>query len=491
MRRFGSFVIAAVLFSGMLCDTAGASTSPLVNVAPDASLNCTTGSTRSDWLQFFSSGAVTPRALSCGTLVAVDGVGLFGPLNFGDSSGKVAGTPLLQVTPVRQTSISPRHSHDGALHVETVVKLGDTGLEVRERDTYRPGRETMTTAIAVENTGTHRRKVVVYRTGDCFPGSDVGFAIVGNGAAGCEQAVQDGFVARPEPGPLYMRFSPTRGKSRFMAGGVFDVRAAIGSRLPLPDSCDCATAQDVAAALSWTLRIAPGAHAGVAQRLTLSRVAGRRATKLTAQVVGPAGRRRMVARLTAGHRALRHAAVTFEINEVAACSAATSKRGLASCPWPYSQPDFVARYRGDAWHQPARATFLSTGTVPVPHPPGFPACAHFDRTRTALISGGDGHFEWIAAPTDAPPCPNVNYVAWQRGGGEVAELLGDGRTTTLVGEVVPGFVGMFVTTPLGAVTDGCIYLTATDTRTGEQLDTYPAPTDSPPCLSAVAGQKFR
>src|SRR3954469_9823557 len=109
MRRAGTALAVAALFCAPLVVGAehaargaddAATTSPIVSVAPDTELNCTTSSTRSDWLQFFSFMQFPPTLYSCATVVSVQGFGLFGPSAFADSDGTISGTPLHPYAPV-------------------------------------------------------------------------------------------------------------------------------------------------------------------------------------------------------------------------------------------------------------------------------------------------------------------------------------------------------------------------------------------------------
>ena len=84
----------------------------------------------------------------------------------------------------------------------------------------------------------------------------------------------------------------------------------------------------------------------------------------------------------------------------------------------------------------------------------------------------------------------MQYTAYGNGV-EIGEMRGDLRTVSLTGEPLPGMAVLFIDEPFGAVGPSCIYLTATDTRTGVVLDTLPAPGESPRCITQVGGQKYR
>ena len=141
------------------------------------------------------------------------------------------------------------------------------------------------------------------------------------------------------------------------------------------------TRSDIAAALSWSLHIAPAANATVAHRLTYSVGAGR----IPSKVVAGASVKKGVTRLTAvvsfaGHR-IPGATVDFVVGSLTACSGVTDSKGQAACVFAGAAPQFVARYRGDTVFLPANGNYTPNPLPPPPpDPPGFPACGHFDRT---------------------------------------------------------------------------------------------------------------
>ena len=67
----------------------------------------------------------------------------------------------------------------------------------------------------------------------------------------------------------------------------------------------------------------------------------------------------------------------------------------------------------------------------------------------------------------------------------------DLRDTDLFGMPVPGMAVLFIEGAFGFVGPPCVYLTATDTRTGEVLGTFPGPGDAQQCIFQVGGQKYR
>lgn len=498
MRRGRAALVVAALFCAPLVVSgpagAGAAakpgTGPIVSVAPDSVLDCTTSNERNDWLQFFAFNLFA-QAYSCATVVSVAGFGLFGPPAFSDGDGTIGGTPLTPYDPVSQTTVAPSKANGSTLTVVTVVSLPGTGLLLRQRDTYVDGQDTVVTSVKIENDAAVARDVVVYRTGDCFPGSDIGFGISGHGAVGCEQAVQDGLNAVPVAGPVYMRWIPTRGASHFDVGAVTDLRGAIRAGGPLADSCECTTPQDIAAALSWSLHIAPAASATVAHQLTYSVRAGRDRPNIVAGAVVKKGVTSLTAVVTAAGHPIPGATIDFVVGSLTACTGVTKHNGEASCVVVGTAPQYVARYRGNTTYQPANATYTPNPLPPPPpDPPGFPACGHFDRAGPDLVTGGDTHSEEVAVATDAPPCPIVQYTAYGNGV-EIGEMRGDLRTVSLTGEPLPGMAALYIDEPFGVVGPDCIFVTATDTRTGVVLDTLPAPGESPPCLFEVEGQKYR
>ena len=494
-RRIAGALVAVALavsglgVSGLSAAGAAPVLGPLRAVGPDASLNCVSKSVESDWLAFFRSNTTIPHARSCATLVSVAGVGLFGPPEFGDA-GHVGATPLIAFQAISQRVVTPDQTTDGTLRIITKVGLPGTSLGLTQRDVYGGG-NTMRTTVILKNVGPSDAQVVVYRTGDCFPGADLGYGMAGGGSVGCEQALQRGANAQPAPGPIFMRWDPTAGTSRFTAGSVTAVRNAIGAGTALANDCDCRAPKDVAAALSWTETIPAAASATVAHTLTLSTSAGRDMSQVEPTVRSIAGSKYLFAKVTSLGVGIAGAAVDFRVGSLTQCAVVANASGTARCPWHGPAPRFVATYIGDAQRRPARATFVPATPPPPLDLTGFPACAHFDRTGFALLTAGDAHHEEIGMTTQAPPCPGVIYRA-TADGVPVGSMNGDLRTTTFVGDSVAGFASLFIETGFGLTTAGCHKIQSIDSRTREIIDTYPGPGDAPKvCIDEVAGQKFR
>ena len=70
-------------------------------------------------------------------------------------------------------------------------------------------------------------------------------------------------------------------------------------------------------------------------------------------------------------------------------------------------------------------------------------------------------------------------------------MRGDLRTTDLFDIPVPGMAVLYIDAPFGSLGATCIYLTATDSRTGELLDTYAGSREDQQCIDAVFWQKYR
>jgi hypothetical protein len=182
--------------------------------------------------------------------------------------------------------------------------------------------------------------------------------------------------------------------------------------------------------------------------------------------------------------------VDFVIGSLTVCSRISDLEGRASCDVAGPAPQFFVRVHGNAWHRPARATYTPNPLPPpLPDGPGFPACGHFDGA-IGLVTGGDAHSETVAASTEAPPCPVVKYTAYGDGV-VIGQKLGDLRATDLLGNPISGMAALFIERPFGSVGPSCVVLTATDSRNGQLLDTFPAPDAPYPCMPEVAGQKFR
>ena len=498
MRRASAIVLAGVLLSAPLISSRpgpavptprrsrrrSSTSRPIRISAASPRARATTGCSS-------SSSRSSRTARSCATVVAVSGFGLFGPPSFADDAGSLAGSTLHPYEPVSQTTVEPSAANGYTLTVETVVSLPGTGLLLRQTDTYVDGQNSVRTSVRVENAAAVARDVVVYRTGDCFPGSDPGFGLARGHSVGCEQAVQDGLNAVRVAGPVYMRWDPLLGVSHFHVGAVADLRAAIGAGGPLADTCDCSKDQDIEAALSWSLHLGSGATQTVAHRLTYSDGAGRLAVKMVANAAFKKGATRFRATVTWAGYTIVGAPIDFVVGSLTACTGVTNSSGTASCVDPGRVPEFVARYRGDTTFKPANAAFTPKRPPrPAPDPPGFPACAHFDRTGVALVTGGDTHSITVFSTTEAPPCPIVQYTAYGDGI-EIGAMRGDLRATDLFGSPVPGMAVLYIDSPFGSFGATCIFLTATDSRTGELLDTYAGSRDDQQCIDAVGGRSTR
>jgi hypothetical protein len=457
------------------------SAAPLIDFGSDPLMNCTTASIASDWLQFFSSDADSPRPLSCATLVSVAGVGLFGPIAFGDRNGFVGTQRLHPYAPFAQLRT--------ATQVKTAVALPGTTLALVQTETYTGG-TSVQVDIELRNNGSPPADAIIYRTGDCFPGADLSFAIVGNGFAGCESAQEHALVARPAPASTFIRFEPTAGSSRFAAGDVVGIRNAIAARTPLGNSCECSTAIDAAAALSWSVHTGAHASAFVGHRLTMSTGAGRDVVDLAPQLLGRSGHWTLSATLTDNGHPVPGQIVVFRRGETLVCAAVSTVAGIASCTTGGRTAVYEATYFGDALRQPAIESFGRADPHPGPPGPNFPACARFSpfpNGPTAAL--GDGHFFEVLMPTQAPTCPTVTYRAL-RDGVPIGELPGN-LIAVGGGTQKTGSVFLYIAEPLDAGISGCITVQSIDPRAGAVIDRAPEPTDPDHCLPAVGGQKFR
>ena len=370
--------------------------------------------------------------------------------------------------------------------MKTAVALPGTGLALVQTETYQGG-DSVQVDMELRNNGSTPADAIIYRTGDCFPGADLAFAVVGNGSAGCENARQHGLVRTTTPASAFIRFEPTLGASRFAAGNVVDIRNTIAARTPLGNTCECGTAIDPAAALSWSVHTGGHASAFVSHRLTMSAAGGRDAVDLTAKLSGRTGHWHLVAHATDNGHALSGAPVVFRRGELVACTAVTNATGTATCSTSGRTGVFEATYYGDARHRPAIVSFGAAD----PHPPAARGkCARFAPFPNGPLSAlGDGHFFEVIVPTQAPACPGVTYRAFNNGV-EIGEFRGD-RTAVGTGPKRTGVVFLYIATGLDAGIVGCITVQSIDPRTGNVVDHTPKPTDPDACLPSVGGQKFR
>ena len=141
------------------------------------------------------------------------------------------------------TTASPRTT-------TTVVRAGDTGLTVREVDTYVYGEEHYRTDVTI-TAGSAPHSGVLYRAGICFNWGHprVDPPSVPHPAAACDRDATPG-------GPRTAWVDASGGAHR-MAGPVGDVWARVAARQPFTDTCVCVPGSFTTAGISWAWALAP------------------------------------------------------------------------------------------------------------------------------------------------------------------------------------------------------------------------------------------
>ncbi len=243
-----------------------ASAGPLTRIITSNTLNCQVARFGDMSFEFFDPLLTLG---SCGTAVSVGGSlltpgsQLFAP---------AFGFPSLQTafTPISQSAVTGSGTRTRPFRLETVVGLGTTGLRLTQTDYYVVGSDTYRTDLALANTSTEARNVVIYRAGDCYMGDDdFGFGQVEGRSVACSA------TANNSPPGRVLRWTPIgTGASNYFEGFFATVFAQVGLRTPLPDTCRCTELIDNGAAISWSLSVPAGASATRSHNLTLTGNAG-------------------------------------------------------------------------------------------------------------------------------------------------------------------------------------------------------------------------
>ena len=126
----------------------------------------------------------------------------------------------------------------------TAVGVGATGLVIQQTDTYVTGREYYTTQIMITNNGADTASGVLYRAADAFlGGSDTGYGFT-EVFSGNRNAVGCSVNANNSPPGKIEEFIPLTGGNNFFQDEFDVVWSAIGSKMPLPDTCASTTLLD-------------------------------------------------------------------------------------------------------------------------------------------------------------------------------------------------------------------------------------------------------
>jgi hypothetical protein len=166
--------------------------------------------------EFYQGGSPLDPFTSCGTLLAVD------DMTFGRF--------YEDFTPVSQSEVVGRGTQERPFKVTTVVDVGDTGLRITQTDSYVVGQNFYTTTITVQNRGTSRQDVVLYKYGDCFLAPEVVLSLL-----------------------------PRSGGYKYQAGDLDATFAAFDLQEPYENTCDlCPNVVDSGVGLSWEFSLGRG-----------------------------------------------------------------------------------------------------------------------------------------------------------------------------------------------------------------------------------------
>jgi hypothetical protein len=253
--RVAALLIGAVLLSLALAPSqAGAaqkiitSSGPIERIFLNDDLACQVKYAGDADFSFFPAGQSDPGA--CGTFFKVSGGAEFGPTTVpaGNSPGGYVA--------VSQTGPTGNGTEANPFRVVTVVRLGTTGLQITQTDTYVTGKQFYRTRITISNTSNGARSGVLYHAGDCYlQNTDNGYGFFDPGGRGiyCSEN------ANNTPAGRILGFVPQSPDSHFAERGYSEIWDEISSGLNFADLCECDEFQDNGAGLSWSISLAAGA----------------------------------------------------------------------------------------------------------------------------------------------------------------------------------------------------------------------------------------
>ncbi len=275
--KIAGVVVAVALVAGMLAfgprpaqaATAGVITSsgPLTKITTSPDLTCAVNYAGDTHGEFYDDTA-------CGTFVSV-GSTTYGPAAIPAGPKDPGTSGYKKFTPVSQSVVSGAGSAANPFKITTVVDAGTTKIRVTQTDTYVIGQQSYRTDIAVENKGLSSTNVVLYRAGDCYVNNDdKGFGQVdaATGAVSCVGASPTAGGGHT-PNSRLEQWLPISTGSRYLESSFSAVWAAVLSRNPLANTCQCSTYQDNGAGLSWSLTVGALASTTRSHLITFSPVA--------------------------------------------------------------------------------------------------------------------------------------------------------------------------------------------------------------------------
>ena len=210
------FGVVSTTFAFGAAPDVRAATDPVLRVGTSPMLGCAVVHRDDPSLQFFGARAPFPEPdphdTECGTFLAV-GDRVFAPALYvpaAGESGALDGPAFEGFIPVSQSPVTGRGTPNRPFRLVTSVEAGDTGVALRQTDTWTSSGETVKTRIDVFNATGSRVPVVLYRAGDCQEGSAPSFGQVRPGKVACIAVAQDGAfrdMARPVPGDAIVQLA--------------------------------------------------------------------------------------------------------------------------------------------------------------------------------------------------------------------------------------------------------------------------------------------
>lgn len=248
------------------------STGPLTRISIGSDLTCQVRFLGDRLLELYPPD----RPLgSCGTLMAVDGKTLYAPNFKAIARGQVRPTDAgatwglgtyVPFEPVSQSAITGDGTVDRPWTLTTEVRAGDTGLLLRQVDTYIARDAGYRTDVTVTNTGRFARGLVLYRAADCYlQESDFGYGFIGRaGTVACTRTPDNLPPDRVE------QWVPLSAGGHFVEDSFEGVWNAVGTKRSFPDTCRCGTNIDNGSGISWYLELPPGRSATRSNILSFS-----------------------------------------------------------------------------------------------------------------------------------------------------------------------------------------------------------------------------
>jgi Domain of unknown function DUF11 len=233
------------------------SAGPLRRILTSPDLGCGVNHVRDEQPSFFGD-------LACGTFLSS------GDLTYGPASVP-AGPSHSALTAVARSLPAGAGTRANPLRVVTEAVAAETGLRIRQTDSYVVGEEAYKTSVRVTNESGETRAGQLYRAADCYlQDSDAGFgdSDADTGAVGCRsaEATEQGTVR----GTRIEQWFPLTPGSHRLEAAYATVWGFVAGGTPFDDTCLCDAHLDNGAGLNWPYSLAPGESATFEHLTTFS-----------------------------------------------------------------------------------------------------------------------------------------------------------------------------------------------------------------------------